>query len=1029
MSEVSAGDKTSYANAIQVWTNPILNVEPLDEIADALVNDTTLTYPLASVTVDNTSADWLDGDENMLFRFEEPGGTIIAWGVLRKDSTGNTFYPDVKSDGDFGFATNEGITLSDNDVIRVYQNHPNWAMISRVTAAGLQKKKWDIAYTNEGTTPPPVCIMGHDQQADVDTGTDKATFAFQSNSSYGWTSGETITTYLYTLPTGATVTGGSINTSFVLFTISAGIYTVQCKITSSTGISRSGFRTIYANDTGSNKSFGESFPIESINSDSTDINGWSGQFTVLGDVSANVYPGCKCHWYVPVYYDGSRLTDNDAFIDVFVGYLTEIRVTTDSNQVKRSNLTFRSPLKVAQLLPSATQTFEEVASPSTWTQVKNGLSDPAYAAYYILQYHTTMLDNHDFLHEDDIRDLRRRVFGFPADNISAQLVIVGQIMRGDVGCRSDGTITLTQNPSLLDNDGRNALDSKFTWTEESVRSRLTLGIRFRPQIAYLILAAVAYDGNPTKPMIAYASKAPGNAQAQGITKANIPNISITVAGGTAELYAVTGHMFALLNNPLDKLAIPVANMFDIGDPADADWHVLNISETTYLPVTMDEFGIRWSSIMRLRPTRVARQWSRQNGSWLKTIIQQNKAESFGRPGVFHPIYKGEIQPYINPLSGWLDGLNITMPDINIDFNVAGLLPDSGDWNIAWLFNNFGLSGYSEDWNDSRPSYASAGAEFEGDVVAQCFDGVGGGDGYLITRVLGTTTPFKYNVYENPDISADLTDWTLDHSYEPAEWIRGNQLSRANIVSNANQTMHVSEEKEDVYYQYKPAAGAWQARQTTGGGVSVSIPGNTITPPIVLDGTKAWTVGRATAGSRGFVVVKQTILGGAWTMVVNPTYANGTSFTVRMIARSGTNIFVTFPSSFVSLNWIFSLYRIDDATETWTDITPAGGYAPFLYNSFAVNGTDVWTIATDADGEKRLFISANSGTAWADRGKIKYDWLYRLSSDDVFVLGGDNFLDVTINDFGTFHSRLGQWSNRNNIGSVGIMQAFTSIGLL
>jgi hypothetical protein len=477
-------------------------------------------------------------------------------------------------------------------------------------------------------------------------------------------------------------------------------------------------------------------------------------------------------------------------------------------------MTFLSPLKLAKLLPSATQYFEEKGTASAWTEVIPGLSDPAYAAYYVLQYHTTMIDAHDFVYESDIRDLRRRVFGFPSDNINAHLQLAGQIMRGNVGCRSDGTITITQEPSLQNATGRNARDEKFTWTEDNLRDRLSIAPTFRPKLAYLIIAAVAFDGNYQKPMIAYASKAPGYAQAQGVTKSNVPDISITVNGGAAELYGVAGHMFAMLNNPLAKLDAPVSKMFDVGEPADPDWHTLNVSESDYLPINMDRFGVRWSSTMRMRPTRVTRQWVRSAGSWVKTIIQQNRIESSGQPGVFHPTYKGELQPYIDPLSGWLDGLDITMPDINIDFDVDSLLPTSGDWNVGWAFNDFGLSGYSEDWNGASPSYASTGINLDGDVVGQALDGGGGGDAYLITRTPGATEDFQYNVYENPDISADPTDWTLDHSYEPTSWPATDPDldSQVNIVSNASQTMHVSIEADDVWYQYKAAAGTWQARR-------------------------------------------------------------------------------------------------------------------------------------------------------------------------------------------------------------------------
>jgi hypothetical protein len=1027
MSEVSAGDQTAYAAAKQVWAKPVLNVEPLNEVATADVNDTSITYPLTSLTVDNTSADWLDGLENMLFRIEEQDGTVICWGVLNQDNAANTFYPDVKSDGDFGYATNEGITIEDDDVIRIYNNRPNWAMISRVTEAGIQNKRWNKTYTNEGTKPPPVCILGHDLQADVDSGTGKATFEFDASNSYDWLATYSISTYLYTLPTGAIVTAGSVNTANVTFTVPAGIYIVQCKITSTSGVSRSGFRTIYANDTSSNKSFGENYSIEAVAGDATDIDGWEGQFTVLGDISSVVYPGVKCHWYVPVYYDGSRLTDNDAFIDVFVGYLTEINITTDSNRVKRTTLTFKSPLKLAKLLPSATQTFEEVVSPQTWTEVIKGLSDPAFAAYYVLQYHTTMIDNHDFIYESSIRDLRRRTFGFPADTITAHLQIDGQILRGNIGCRSDGTITVTQEPSLQNTTDRDTRDDKFTWTEDNVRDRLAIVPTFRPKIAYLIMGAVAYDGDPNGPMIAYAAKAPGNAQAQGVTKTNLPDISITVDGGAAELYGIIGHWFAMLNNPLAKIDIPISKMFDIGEPADPDWHTLNINESDYLPITMDLFGVRWSSTMRMRPVRITRQWARNNGTWIKTITQQSRIESFGRPGVFHPTYKGEIEPYINPLSGWLDGLNITMPDINIDFNtIGGGLLTSGGWNEAWSFNDFGISGNSSDWNSFSPSYTSVGKSLEGDIVAQALDGGGGGDGYLIISNPDDQEVLDdfLDVYEGPNVKASPQNWSLDHTITnvTAMYYRND----INIASDATQSMIVWTESTSVYYEYKPAAGVWQAAALIGSSSTTFSKGEQVIPPIALDGNDAWTIGKAAGGIHGYVLMKQSTPGGAWSEVPNYPVANGNGQKPKAIVRSGTNVFVSVPFILAGSIIKHVLYRVDDATSTWTNVSPAGNFAPVRHNAIVADSGNVWMIATDLDDIKKIFVSDDDGATWEDKDETFYDWLVRLSSDDVFALGGNNALGVTNNAFGTIHSRLGQWGE---IGSIGIMQGFTSEALI
>jgi hypothetical protein len=859
MSVLSSGDQTKYANSKTATVNPILNFEPLDELATADV-DVTPTYPMTSIAVTNTSADWGDVVENLLFRIEQSDGTIIAWGVTRKDAIADTFYPDTKSDGDFGYATNEGLSVVSGDVVRVYKNKHMWAMISRVASGGIQYKRWDLAYTNEGSSPVPVVIMGADQQQFVDTGTSLATFALDASDSYDWLTGTLgAVAFSWTLPSVAVVTGGAINNAAVTFTLPAGIYRVSCAVTGLNGSIGIGTRTLYVNDTASNKPVSEDYAISAIGVDSTDVAGWEGQFTLSGDLTSLVYPGMRCHLFAPVYYDGSRLTDNDAFNDVFIGYLVELSLLTDSRGVQSTTLTFRSPLKLCRLLPSATQFMEEVASPSAWTEVKKGLSDPAFAAFYALVYHTTVIDNHDFIYESSIRDLRRRVFGFPADTINAHLDVVGLIMSGDVGCRDDGTITLTQKPNLKNDTDRDALDSKFTWTEDSLRDRLSIAPRLRPNIAYLIMAAVSYDGNPNKPSEKFAAKAPGRAQAQGVTKTNLPDISTTVTGGAAELYRIIGHWFAYLNNPLDKLDVPIHAMLDICTPADADWHILNVSETDYLPISTNTFGIRWSATMRMRPARITRTWGQTNGVWTKSITAQCRVESKGRPGVFHPTFKGQLAPYINPLTGWLEGLGLTMPDINIDFSID--LPDIGGWDKGMAFNDFGLSGFTDDFNGAHPSWVSLSAGLTGDVVAQCFDGDTPGAGLM---VLWDDSQDELKIYDNPDISDDPTDWLAVATID----ISGTGFTgQAHIISNSDVTMLAIQTATRTLVYRRPTGSSWDSGVVAGDTASADTDQVNKQFGAAIDGTNQWVSGRESVND-GYKIYKAVAANGTFVPVAN-----------------------------------------------------------------------------------------------------------------------------------------------------------------
>jgi hypothetical protein len=873
MTTVSTNDALAYAQAKKVKAAPTLNAESLVEVATATVTgyDDPYQSPHKDIDIggwDTGAAE--DATENRLFRIERPTGEIVCWGVTRKDSTTSFFYPDVKSQGDFGYSTTEGLLIQNDDIIRVYSNHHIWAMISRVTVSGQQRKRWDLAYTNEGTKPPPVVNMGPDQQQWVNETTNLATFSFDGSASFDWLTGISggVSAYLWTIPSTATITAGGTTLDNITFTIAAGEYEVSLTITTLGGSTATGRRTIYANDRSSNAPLSKTHSLSSIGNDSTDVNGWEGSFTLNGDVSSVLYPGQRFLFTCPVEYDGVELNENGSFINSFAGYLDGYSITTNAQGQKSTTITLKSPIKICQLLPSATQFMEEVKTPTAWTEVKKGLSDPAYATFYILKYHTTVLDSHDMFYELSIRDLRRRVFGFPSDTINAHLQILGQIMSGDVGCRSDGAITLTQKPNLENNIGREARDNKFTWTDKNVRSRLVMQPRLRNTLAYIIMAGVSYDGDRKNPMRKFAAKAPGKAQAQGTSKTNIPDISLTKQGGAAELYRIIGHQFAYINNPLDKLPIPAHAMWDICEPADPDWHTLNISDS-YIPITLPTFGVRWAETMRFRPARVQRQWTNTNGAWTKTINITARVESKGLPGVFHPTYKGEIKPYIRP-GGWLTDLNITMPQLDLDLDFS--LSSEDGYGDGFAFNDVGLSESSANFNGEKPDWAlSEGSNLAGDIIDQCLDSEDSSGGYLVTH---DQTLGKVRVYYNDEVFTDPDGWV-----ETSLIINvGSDFhGRARIVNNTSLTLLAIIKDTKVIVYRKPSGGGWSGAVDVGDTASVDVTGASSDFGVAISGATQIVIGRSLP-SNGYRLFRATTVAGLFIEVANHPGALAASLT-------------------------------------------------------------------------------------------------------------------------------------------------------
>ncbi|NIN36633.1 MAG: hypothetical protein GTO60_16680 [Gammaproteobacteria bacterium] len=889
MSIVSAGDQTKYNNAAIAVVNPVLNLEPLNELATAEVVAAP-SYPMVSMTITNVSANWGQVTDNLLFRIEQPGGTIVAWGVTRFAATATVFYPDVKSAGDFGYATNSGITVSSGDIIRIYRNRHIWAMISRVGGNGQQFKRWSQAYNGEGRRPPPVANLGVDRTAYVDPTTLVASFTFDASNSFDWR-GIGIATYSWALPSGATVTAGAIDEASVTFDIAAGIYQVSCTIRSNNGATATGTRTIYVNDRSSNLSFGERFGINAIQGDTLDQDGWRGQFTISGDLTNEIYPGQKCLWFTPVEYDGDRLLDNAVFIDSHVGYLTNYSLSYDGNGVATTTLIFDSPLKATKLLPSATQFIEEASSPSAWTEVRPGLSHPAYAAFYILKYHTTVLDSHDMYYDSAIANLRRRVFGFGSDTIQSHLEIIGVIMSGKVACRANGSLNLYLDPNLQDVAGRNARDQKYTWTKDNLKAPLQMNPRLRPDIAYLIMRAVFFDGDTQAPAKLFASKAPGRAQMQGVTKTDLPDISLAT-NNAGELYRIVGHWVAKLNNPLDRLVLQPHAMLEIFEPADPDWHIINLNDATYIPVDLNRFGIRWSNAVKYLPEQVTRQWVNDPVSgWTKSVRVTGRIESAGQPGVFHPTYRGESAPYVPP-SGWVDGIDITMPDLSPEFNFNIDLPSGQGGQIGyefgWVYNDLGASSVSLDWNGDFPEWQSASVNLSGNVIDQVLDADNNGAGYMVVYDAGAN---ELIIYYNSDIGADVTGWTAQVIID----VTGIGFhGRARIANNTSLTILAVLTETRVLVYRKPSGGSWGSATTVGDVAAADPDGAQLEFGIDIEGSTQVVPGRESTND-GYLVYKATTSGGSFTAIANTPGDAGSSITpFPMLARDGSsNTLITF----------------------------------------------------------------------------------------------------------------------------------------
>lgn len=804
---ISAPDVTRLRSA-KHRIELVLNAVPLIPGGggfSAQINQSTFSYPLGQLTVDNavsiTSSSLIGQAISIGTNSADPRG--VTWGVIRKIINSTTLAIDAKSLGDSGYAQDIRQQLADNQYIKIYSHRPPWGLLSRISGSAFFKQ-FDIAYTDQGSSPAPVAVIGPHRQAFVNTSTNKAQLAFDATRSFAWGS-KTITGYSWSL-NGGTLISGSLTGSTLTGEFNPGFYIISCTVTDSASKTHTAYRYVFINtrtgkiaDRGSTSTslpYGYLRPWE-ITSDRQDRTGRTIGLTIYGNLTPStnnytftapvteLYPGQGFLITEYAYYNDEALADESVHVSSFFGYISDADIAYNKG-VPSTSIVLHSPMELANKLPAATQLMTEVTSPTNWTQVTNALSNPAGAAWYILQHHApNLLTMHDFIVPAEVKTLRKQSFVFQSDNIGGQLDQLEELMLGNIGCRSDGSIVLSQSPMYMDNTARNALENKYSWTEADVRPPLNYPRKFQVPVGQSTGYAFSFNGGAVA--TPYASLAPGKSQGQGPGKVEKTFI-VRQSEGQTRVNEVTGHILAEEARVTDSFTTDANRNIDIVEPCD-----LNVWHTMVIPVTYDPMRIGWSN-KRVIPISVSRQYPKMEGGISKRISHEWQPESFGFPGITIPVERGGAETQTLDDGTIID----TRPPYDPVFANAYALA----WNGVTL-------GRTSDFNSSAPHWENINVDLIGNVNDVALDF---GSEYLFYGVgaLGawvvTTSTTNLRVYYTPNLRTVLPVWTLQKTYTMAD----------TTVSSAARIASSKTAQDSVIVAWKDGTGTQYGRTTNGG---------------------------------------------------------------------------------------------------------------------------------------------------------------------------------------------------------------------
>lgn len=347
------------------------------------VNQTTFTYPLASLTVDNEAGDSFSVAIGHTFRLTSNAGDLKGFGRVRRLPITGTFYIGTDSQGELFF--------EDNDLIEVLIDARPWVKVPRLdTVNEVQYKDYDLAHTTYNTSNLiPVCVAGPDRAifANADG---YALIDFDLTQSYS-PAGFDISSYAVDI-SGASVHSGTIASGIFTLNVPVGEYLFVFYCTDENGYpSPASFRNVFVFD-----DVFQPIPVTAARLTNSLERGWDLEAEVLLPLANRTYieNGSRVIFFVDEYYGtshesfGSETSPTTKFVGYIVGETLQIDAETDKYLVKA-----QGPLGLADLLTSFTQTMQRNNIPTDWSQVKD--LDVFRAIWYLLNYHSTLLQLFD----------------------------------------------------------------------------------------------------------------------------------------------------------------------------------------------------------------------------------------------------------------------------------------------------------------------------------------------------------------------------------------------------------------------------------------------------------------------------------------------------------------------------------------------------------------------------------------------------------------------------------------------------------
>lgn len=721
------------------------------------------TYPALSIAYTLTDGDEDDALPDLEVNFYSAAGVKKA--TLRV-ATGAT-------------VTNISLPVSefaqgvyDVQVGDTFQVVKYWTIKDRlVSATSVLNKDSRIAYTDQGSNPPPVCNSGGlyaGFNATVGFPGGSTSFVIDPDS------GGSIT-HAWDMIDGAPGSSVVANPSGVVFPVGSR-YVKHTATDASNSKSTIEYVLVQVHDK-------TTYPPLAVQMDALSSSvdqGWrctfklpvgsEGSIDSLPDGSLIVYWEDERYNGAQASY-GSQMTGRSHI--KFVGYLISdsIHIDPENNEVTFEAV---SPLAILEQTPSLPQLMVSKSSPTKWSEVKSLTTKKMFV--YLAFWHSSLMDTFDFVWNDGV-DLSYQRISVEGDTLAAQLRDIANSLGVQVTCDRLGRILFTRDPAYLSLTDRSSRTKTYDLTTADIME-VDITRNHRGTVKSVRGEGITPAGK------SFFANGPGNAPAPFGTTTD--TLAKQIMSTLASLLERTELYFAKVNSLFKGLFVPKGGRINLPDGYDFFDPAYREFITLALPATLNGRAISWDSSTKWTVESVNISYDIETGSKSIDITIDHETFGVGATQYIPPPEIGNGVTAYPPLEVQYPNLPV---DPYIDINGNPTIPPgttSGNYceawsdSAAWLIENILLL-LTPPFGENAPDSGLLGITFQ-------WINLGSPGAYLLVNN-GTDSTF-YFIADINDLSAGWTATVISGVVYTA--IRaGATLGEVVIYNNDNSSVSIN----------------------------------------------------------------------------------------------------------------------------------------------------------------------------------------------------------------------------------------------